>query len=84
MVENRPVATFFCHLIIWGGIALVAFPIWITLVAASHDAVRVTQVPLPLMPGDQFFDNIHAAFTQGVGNAREQSIGTMLTNSSSC
>jgi sn-glycerol 3-phosphate transport system permease protein len=81
MVENRPLTTFLCHLIIWGGIALVAFPIWITLVAASHDAVRVTQVPLPLLPGDQFFSNLQAAFTQGVGNAREQSIGTMLTNS---
>ncbi|MGI9317117.1 MAG: sn-glycerol-3-phosphate ABC transporter permease UgpE [bacterium] len=81
MVENRPISTFMSHAIIWVGIIVIAFPIWITLVAASHDAVRVTQVPLPLWPGDQFFSNLKDAFFRGVGNAREQSIGIMLTNS---
>lgn len=81
MVENRPVSTFISHAIIWLGILVIAFPIWVTIVAASHDAVRVTQVPLPLLPGDQFFVNLKEAFTGGVGNAREQSIGIMLTNS---
>ena len=81
MVENRPLATLLCHAVIWGGIVVIAFPIWFTIVAASHDAVRVTQVPLPLLPGGQFFDNLLAAFTEGVGNAKDQSIGIMLINS---
>lgn len=81
MVERRPVSTVLTHVFIWLGIAVIAFPIWITFVAASHDAVRVTQVPLPLLPGDQFFENLQAAFIEGVGNAKEQSIGVMLTNS---
>ncbi len=81
MVERRPVATFFTHAFIWLGILVVAFPIWITFVAASHDSVRVLQVPLPLWPGDLFFENLKSAFSEGVGNAREQSIGIMLFNS---
>ena len=81
MVEHRPVAAILAHATILGGIAIIAFPIWITFVAASHDAVRITQVPLPLLPGDQFWINLESAFSSGVGNAREQSIGTMLTNS---
>ncbi len=81
MVENRPVSTFLSHAVLWLGILVIAFPIWVTIVAASHDALRLTQVPLPLWPGDLFFHNLQLAFTQGVGNAREQSIGTMLTNS---
>ncbi len=81
MVENRPIADFVSHLVMVLGIALVAFPIWVTFVAASHDGLRVTQVPLPLLPGDQFFDNLKAAFSDGVGNAKEQSIGIMLFNS---
>ncbi len=81
MVENRPLTTFCSHAILIVGVALVAFPIWITFVAASHDAVRMTQTPLPLLPGDQFFINLKDTFVRGVGNAREQSVGLMLMNS---
>ncbi len=81
MIENRPVATYFSHAVLILGIAVVAFPIWVTFVAASHDATRMTQVPLPLVPGDQFFSNLKDTFLVGVGNAREQSVGLMLMNS---
>jgi len=81
MVENRPYLRFVSHLVLIFGILLVAFPIWVTFVAASHDGVRITQVPLPLLPGDQFFVNLRAALERGVGNARELSVGLMLFNS---
>ena len=81
MVENRPLSNFLSHLVLILGIAVVAFPIWITFVAASHDSVRMTQVPLPLLPGGHFFENLKDTFLVGVGNAREQSVGLMLMNS---
>lgn len=81
MIEQRPVTTVVSHVVLILGVLLVAFPIWITFVAASHDGVRMTQVPLPLLPGGHFFENLIAALTKGVGNAREQSVGLMLTNS---
>lgn len=81
MVENRPLATFITHLVLILGVAVVALPIWITFVAATHDGVRITQVPLPLLPGDQLWVNLKSAFLTGVGNAREQSVGLMLFNS---
>lgn len=81
MIENRPIATYISHIVLILGIIVVAFPIWITFVAASHDGVRMTQVPLPLLPGDQFFTNLKDAFFVGVGNAKEQSVGLMLMNS---
>lgn len=81
MIENRPWVTILAHATLILGVVLVAFPVWITFVAATHDQVRITQVPLPLLPGDQFFTNIHSAIFQGVGNAREQSVGLMLFNS---
>lgn len=81
MVENRPFATFAAHFVLILGVAIVTFPIWITFVAATHDGVRITQVPLPLLPGDQLWENLKTAFTSGVGNAREQSVGLMLFNS---
>ncbi|MGI9525146.1 MAG: sn-glycerol-3-phosphate ABC transporter permease UgpE [Hyphomicrobiaceae bacterium] len=81
MIENRPWVTVASHATMILGVLLVAFPVWITFVAASHDQVRITQVPLPLLPGDQFLVNLKAALFRGVGNAREQSVGLMLFNS---
>lgn len=81
MIERRPLTNFISHLVLIAGIILLALPIWITFVAASHPEVRITQVPLPLLPGDQFFINLKDALIKGVGNAREQSVGLMLFNS---
>ncbi len=81
MIEKRPLANIISHTVLILGIFIVAFPIWITFVAASHDAVRMTQIPLPLLPGGHFWENLRSAFSRGVGNAREISVGMMLFNS---
>ena len=81
MIENRPMVTVFSHVVLILGVLLVAFPIWITFVAASHDALRVTQVPLPLWPGDQFLVNLEATLMKGGNGAAGRPIGLMLMNS---
>ncbi len=81
MIENRPLTTFLAHFTLILGVAIVAFPIWITFVAATHDAVRMTQVPLPLLPGDQFFTNLKTVLFDGVGNSGATPVWLMLTNS---
>ena len=45
MIENRPMTTFVSHTVLILGVALIVFPIWVMVVAASHDALRLTQVP---------------------------------------
>lgn len=81
MIENRPFVTFLAHLTLILGVLLVAFPIWITFVASTHDAVRMTHVPLPLMPGDQFFINMKEVMLHGVGGAGGIPVGLMMLNS---
>lgn len=77
MIEKRPIAGIIHHLILLLGVAILAFPVWITFVAASHDSLRMTQVPLPLLPGNQFFNNLRAAFSHKGGH----SLALMLGNS---
>ncbi len=79
MIENRPVSTFISHAVLLAGIAVVLFPIWITIVAASHDAARLLQVPLPLGLGDQFYENLKEVVGKGVGSTAP--LGIMLFNS---
>lgn len=81
MIENRPIVTFVAHAMLILGIAIVAFPIWITFVASTHDAVRMAQVPLPLLPGDQFFVNLKIALFEGIGGASSIPVGMMMLNS---
>ncbi len=79
MIENRPVSTAVSHLVLLAGVAIVLFPIWITIVAASHDVARLLEVPLPLGLGDQFFENLKQVVSTGVEGSTP--IGIMLFNS---
>ena len=81
MVENRPFLTFLAHAVLCVGVLIVAFPIWVTFVASTHDAVRMGQVPLPLLPGDQFFVNLKLTLGRGIEGASGIPVGTMMFNS---
>ncbi len=81
MIEKRPISTFFTHLIIIIGIIVIAFPVWITFVASTHDAIRMTQSPIPIWPGDQFWVNLKDTLWSGVSEADTRPISRMLMNS---
>ena len=81
MTENRPFVSFLAHFTLILGVIIVAFPIWVTFVAASHDGIRMLQVPLPLLPGDQFFINLKQALTKGMGDSNTIPVGMMMLNS---
>ena len=51
MVENRPWLTIFAHAVLIAGIALVAFPLYVTFVASTHTLEEIIHVPMPLLPG---------------------------------
>jgi len=82
MVERRPFIVFLTHLILVIGVFAIALPIWITFVAASHDEVRMTQVPLPLWPGDQLWINFkNTLFGNGLEGTETAPVWLMLLNS---
>jgi len=81
MIENRPILKILSHLILITGVATVAFPIWITIVAASHGEARMTELPLPLWPGGHFLENLDIALNQGLWGGDGTGVGFMLFNS---
>ena len=80
MVENRPWLTFFTHLVLVLGIAIVAFPIWVAFVASTHSLQTLLNPPMPLLPGGHFFENYYLALTQGA-KAVGASVWLMMANS---
>lgn len=65
MIERRPIATFFSHATLILSALIVAFPIYLALVAASHTIQEVMQAPMPVLPGDQLLTNMARALFSG-------------------
>ena len=63
MVERRPWLNLLSHAVLLLGVAVVAFPVYLTFVAASHTAEAIVQAPMPLLPGGQFWDSIAKALS---------------------
>lgn len=82
MVENRHLLKIVTHIVLILGIAIIAIPIWIMLVGASHDGVRMLQVPVPLTLGNQFWINFNQAlFGTGLEGTETAPVWVMLVNS---
>ena len=69
MVENRPALTFVTHAVLWIGVAIVAFPVYVTFVASTLTAEQVLAAPMPLVPGGRFVDNYVEVLLHGAGNS---------------
>ena len=82
MIENRPVLNVVSHLILMFGVLIVALPIWITFVAATHDPIRMTQAPIPMLPGGYFWENFkQTLFGSGLSGTETAPVWRMLLNS---
>lgn len=65
MIERRPVANAFGHLMLVAMIIIVAFPIYLAVIAASHTIQDVSQTPMPLLPGAELLTNTARALFDG-------------------
>jgi sn-glycerol 3-phosphate transport system permease protein len=81
MVENRPGLTFFAHAVLIAGIALITFPLYVTFVASTLTLEQILQVPMPLVPGDQFWANYSQVLSAGTTRGAAAPVGQMMFNS---
>ena len=81
MVENRPWGTFVAHVILILGVVVVAFPLWVTLVASTRTYEDIIAVPMPLIPGEQAVDNYSQVLTSGSQKGSSAPVSHMLFNS---
>jgi len=67
MIENRPFVTFLSHLVLVLGVVIIAFPVWMTFVASTHDQATMLRSPVPLLPGPHLIDNYRQVLVEGFG-----------------
>jgi len=68
------------HAVLIVGILIVAFPIYYTFVASTHSLQTILRPPLPLLPGDRFWENYTTALFGGIGRIGGVDVGTLLFN----
>lgn len=61
MVDRNPWLNFFSHLVLILGVAIVAFPLYLALIASTHTASEIVQAPMPLLPGAHMWENYKEA-----------------------
>jgi sn-glycerol 3-phosphate transport system permease protein len=68
MVENRPWLSVLSHFVLILGVIVIAFPLWMTFVASTHDQTTMLQSPIPLWPGTHLWENYKLVLTEGYNN----------------
>lgn len=77
MVEKRGAGIWLTHAFMILGVLVIFFPIWLAFVASTVTQPEIVSPPMPLLPGDQFWENYTKAFFSGVNVP----VATMLFNS---
>ena len=81
MIENRPGLNLLAHLTLMLGVALVALPVWVALVASTHPPDAFMSGRVPLWFGDAGPANYRAMFGAGLSTSGTPPVGPMLLNS---
>jgi sn-glycerol 3-phosphate transport system permease protein len=82
MVENRPWLTFAAHAVLVLGVLVVAFPVYMTFVASTHDQATMLSGPVPLLPGRFLVDNYRTVLFSGLGaSSSSPPVALMMLNS---
>jgi sn-glycerol 3-phosphate transport system permease protein len=70
MIERRPIANFFSHAVLILGVAIVAFPLYLAIVASTQSQEQIAASnPLSLIPGTNFLQTYRTALFGGENSA---------------
>lgn len=75
------IARFFPHVMICIFVGFMFLPLYLAVVAASHNGVAMMQTPVPIWPGTMLFSNIKTVLNEGLVATGGEPVARMLINS---
>jgi sn-glycerol 3-phosphate transport system permease protein len=81
MVEHSRFRSVMAHAILWIGIAIVAFPVYMAFIGSTHEASVIANGQMPLTPGPMFVENYYRTIFIGSSGSTREPVSTMLFNS---
>ena len=80
MVEHRRWNDILAYAILTFGVFIVVFPVYVALIASTHDAATVVNGNMPMLPGSHTLENYYRAIFIGGSRASREPVGHMLMN----
>jgi sn-glycerol 3-phosphate transport system permease protein len=81
MVENRRYRNILAYFVLTVGIVIVAFPVYLAILASTFDAGTIANGNMPLLPGDQAAENYYRTLFVGASRTSREPVGMMMMNS---
>ncbi|BDW84929.1 sn-glycerol-3-phosphate ABC transporter permease UgpE [Roseicyclus marinus] len=81
MVENQRWLDYLAHAVLILGVVIVAFPVYVAVIASTHEPTAFTSGTIPLLPGANAVETYSGVFEGGIAAQMSVPIGVMLTNS---
>ena len=82
MVRNEgALARIVPHAVLLFGVAIVAFPVYLAFIGATHDATTIANGQMPLYPGDHLLETFRQTLFQGTVRTTREPVWHMLWNS---
>ena len=81
MVENRPFRNLLAHLALCLGVAIVAFPVYLTFVGSTHPQAVISNGQMPLTPGPLLVETWWQTLFVGSSLTTREPVWQMLANS---
>ncbi len=81
MVENRRFLNLLSHLVLIAGVAVIAFPVYIALIASTHGPNDFMSGLIPLLPGHDTIQNYATMLQAGLASSGEPPMALMMGNS---
>src|ERR1700746_4007637 len=78
MVEHRRFGNLLPHLILLIGVAIVAFPLYLAIVASTHDNALIANGQMPLYPGAHAPETYWKTIAPGTGKTPREPVGGMM------
>src|SRR5947209_20630016 len=84
MVEHRPLNDIIAYAILTLGVFIVAFPVYLALIASRHDAGTVIGGHMPLSRGNHTLENYYRPGFVGGWRTSSEPVGHMPTSQFIC
>ena len=80
MIERSPVLDVVSHVVLGLGVLVIAFPVYVTLVASTQTSQEIVQAPMSLLPGDNMLETYRVALVGGETSygAKVAPVGRMM------
>ena len=78
MVEHQRFGNWLPHLVLIIGVIIVAFPVYLAIIASTHDNATIANGQMPLYPGSHGFETYWHTIVSGTGKTTRQPVGSMM------